>query len=191
MASALFTMNSFGAAEGSALTGAEAIQLTLGRDFVVAMNTAAGEDENSSRGAVAELAFLIDRLEGQPEAAELQQVMRSVIRGNTTGVAARSRIQAIMTAFSKRSTGSGKWYFDTGCAVANLVYDSFNNDTGAARKGAAAVFELTRSAPPEISDDLSRQLSAIAAHRNTVDLGQDSLSEIVRIGVQLFRSSTN
>lgn len=128
----------------------------LGSKFVSALMDAAylERDENAEKSTIVDLVYLIDFLEGQPETNALQKTLKSIVRGTSNAVQLHLEIENARKSYSKRLPPEQKWYFNSGTAVTNLVFNAYINDNAAMKRNLSEIRELVRIAPQGISDGI-------------------------------------
>lgn len=146
----------------------------LGRIFAYAIIDAEGLDENEEAYTylVVDLAELIDKLEGSPEALKLQKVLKSVIRHTADGSQVRKEIESISKTYLAKQKSEQKWYFKSGSTVINLVLASYNGDDAEMKKRLAEIQVLIKIAPKSTSKEILNPMNQLAKYG-----GQTSFSE--------------
>ena len=126
-------------------------QLTyqLGKDFAIAIEDAKymKDDNESFNFAIVDLVYLIDGLEGQAEAAQLQAMLKGVVRGTKDLTKVSGEIAAISNTYLARQSAEQKWYFTVGSTQMNLMVAGWNKDATAATKNTKELQALTKTAP--------------------------------------------
>lgn len=139
----------------------------IGKDFAMAIeDTKYMKDDNKSFNfAIVDLVYLIDSLEGQAEAVQLQGIMKGIVRGQKDLTLVSKEIAAISTAYQTRIAAEQKWYFSVGTAQMNLMMSGWAKDATATAKFAKELQGLSKTAPastPKIILDAMNGLSKYA-----------------------------
>lgn len=121
----------------------------IGKDFAMAIDDAKTmkTDSASFNYTIVDLVYLIDELEGQPEAAQLQTMMKQIIRGQKDQTLVSSEIAAISSTFLARQNVEQKWYFNVGTSQMNLMIAGWGKDAAATAKYMKELQALSKSAP--------------------------------------------
>lgn len=142
--------------------GAAAVVLTngdnfrVGKEFAVAMFDAEGIDESDEafNYTIIDLAYLIDRLEGQAEAVKLQKTLKSVLRGTSSAAAVKTEIEIISRLYLNRQKATQKWYFNAGRAAMNLKISSYLGEDARVKKDLSDLQALIKIAPKGTSESI-------------------------------------
>jgi hypothetical protein len=119
----------------------------IGYDFVMSRKLI-GEDDLSK--CLARLAILWDELEGQPEAAQIETLMRMVVRGNGSVQERVAKLNAAQVAIELRYKGEQKWYYNVGKAYTKLSLDLNAKDGDAVQARMLELGKLGKSAPATV-----------------------------------------
>ena len=121
----------------------------IGKDFAMAVDDSKTmkDDGQSFNFTIVDLVYLIDELEGQAEAAQLQSLMKSIIRGQKDQTLVSSEIAAISNTYLNRQTAEQKWFFNVGTSQMRLVYAGWAKVATATAKHLKDLQLLTKSAP--------------------------------------------
>lgn len=146
------------------LTGGEMFQ--NGKDFTTAAYDAEWMDaeQEAFNYTIIDLAYLIDRLEGQPEAAKLQKTLRAVLRGTSTGELVKKDIEKISNAYLARQKVDRKWYFNAGKTSINLLIASYMGEDASIKKGLNQLQSLIKTAPKATAKEILNPMSALAKY---------------------------
>lgn len=136
----------------------------LGKDFVMAMFDAEGvEDyEDATDYTILDLVYLIDRLEGQPEAVQLQKTLKSVVRGTGTAIQIRKEIELVSKAYLNRQKVDQKWYVNAGATTMNLSISTYFGEDAAIKKGLAELQALIKIAPNGTAREVLEPMNVLA-----------------------------
>lgn len=158
--------NKSGVSKSAAVSLANSDTFQNGKDFAMAMFDAEGIDEyeEAYTYTILDLVHLIDRLEGQPEAAKLQKTLKSVIRGTATGAVVKKDIETVSKAYSARQKVDRKWYFNAGQTSMNLMIATFMNEDANIKKNITALQGLIKTAPKGTAKEILDPMSALAKY---------------------------
>lgn len=137
-----------------------------GKDFTMAAFDAGWMDiePEAFNYMIIDLAYLIDRLENQPEAPKLQKILRAVLRGTATGDAVKKDIEKISTAYLARQKGNQKWYFNAGKTSMNVMLASFMGEDANIKKGLTELQSLLKTAPKDTWQEILDPIKALAKY---------------------------
>lgn len=138
----------------------------LGNDFVLAMYDAGRieKDADSSKYAIVELVYLIDRLENQPEAAQLQKTLKAVVRRTKTAMQVQKEIETAADAFIARQKPEQKWYLTAGKATMKLSISTYFGEDSAIIQGFAELQALIKSAPKNTGAEVLEPMNTLAKY---------------------------
>lgn len=71
-------------------------------------------EEEKTRDAIVALTFLWDGLSGQPEAAQVEAVLRMLVRGQGTVRQQLLKLETAQASYETRLAGDRKWYYNLG-----------------------------------------------------------------------------
>lgn len=146
------------------LTSKDAFQ--NGKDFTTAAfdAEAMGDDEEAYNYTIIDLVYLIDRLDGQPEAAQLQKTLRAVVRGTSTGALVKADIEEISKAYLARQKADKKWSFNAGKTSMNLLIASYMGEDANIKKGLSELQSLMKTAPKGTAQEILNPMNALAKY---------------------------
>ncbi len=150
-----------GAAELKAKTNFQ-----IGKDFGLAAFDANSIDEykEGTDYTILDLVYLINRLEGQPEAAQLQKTLKAVTGKTATAAQAGKEIEAASKTFLARQNAVQKWYFIAGQTSVNLKISAYLNEDAKTKQGLNDLQSLITTAPPGTSKEMLATLNALAQY---------------------------
>jgi hypothetical protein len=140
--------------------------------FVISDVSLVGNMENPDiiNATIADLVFLIDSLEGQPEAVTLQKTLRSFVRRTSTIEQILREIQTTYVSYSGRLAAEQKWYFTSGVVVTDLVISlAYQNNEGV-MAGLSKTRGLIKDAPKGTSPDILEMLGSIVKFSSRTSL---------------------
>ena len=121
----------------------------IGKDFAMAIDDSKTMKDNGDNFnyTIVDLVYLIDELEGQAEAAQLQTLMKQIVRGQKDQTLVSGEIAAISNMYLNRQTADQKWFFNVGTSQMRLMYAGWAKDATATAKHLKDLQLLTKSAP--------------------------------------------
>ena len=121
----------------------------IGKDFAMAIEDSKTmkDDADCFNYTIVDLVYLIDELEGQTEATQLQTMMKQIVRGQKDQTGISREIAAISNAYLTRQATEQKWYFNVGTAQMNLLYAGWGKDATATAKYNKDLQSLAKAAP--------------------------------------------
>ena len=121
----------------------------IGKDFAMAVDDSKTMKDNGDNFnyTIVDLVYLIDELEGQAEAAQLQTLMKQIVRGQKDQTLVSGEIAAISNTYLNRQTADQKWFFNVGTSQMRLMYAGWAKDATATAKHLKDLQLLTKSAP--------------------------------------------
>jgi hypothetical protein len=134
----------------AARTGADAISAEnvnnyfMGGDFVSSRNFILSEDQ---RNAITQLAVLWDELQGQPEAAQMEALLRMQIRGSGTVKDRLNKLDAVQSAVETRFKGEQKWFYNVGKSYTQMYTALNGKDIVAMKNSMVELGNLAKTAP--------------------------------------------
>ena len=139
----------------------------IGKDFAMAIDDAKTmkTDTASFSYTIVDLVYLIDELEGQAEAVQLQTLMKQIIRGQKDQTLVSSEIAMISNTYLARQNLEQKWFFNVGMSQMNLMIAGWGKDAKATAKYMKELQGLSKTAPtstPKIILDAISGLSKYA-----------------------------
>ncbi len=137
-----------------------------GKDFTMAMFDAEAmdDDEEAYNYTIIDLVYLIDRLDGQPEAAQLQKTLRAVVRGTSTAALVKADIEKISNTYSARQKVDKKWYFSAGKTSMNLLIATYMGEDANIKKGLTQLQSMIKTAPKGTAKEILNPMGALAKY---------------------------
>ena len=150
----------------SAVTADNSTNFTIGKNFALAkFDAAALEDYKESLNyTILDLVRLIDDLDGQPEAVQLQKTLKSVLRRTSTALKISQEIEAISKTYLARQKVDPKWYFNAGQTSMSLMISSYQNDDAKVKKGLAELQSLIKAAPPGTAQEVIDPMNVLTKY---------------------------
>jgi hypothetical protein len=121
----------------------------IGKDFSLAIFDAEGIDEyaDALNYTIVDLVYLIDQLEGQPEATQLQRILKSVVRGTASAAQVKKEIETVSNSYLAKQKTETKWYFSAGQTSMNLLIATYMGEDVQVKKVLGNMQALIKSAP--------------------------------------------
>ena len=116
----------------------------IGGDLVSSRNFILSEDQ---RNAITQLAVLWDELQGQPEAAQMETLLRMQIRSTGTIKDRLNKLDAIQAAVETRFKGEQKWFYNVGKAYTQMYVGLNGKDLVAVKNNMVELGNLAKTAP--------------------------------------------
>jgi hypothetical protein len=153
----------------------------IGKDFAMAIEDAKTmkDDSESFNFTIVDLVYLIDGLEGQAEAVQLQAILKGVIRGTKDLTAVSREISAISNTYLARQTAEQKWYFNVGSVQMNLMYAGWSKDAVGATKNTKELQALVKTAPVGTPALVLEAIKGLAKYATMAQLTVNDFSDIV------------
>jgi hypothetical protein len=121
----------------------------IGKDFAMAIDDSKTmkDDGESFNYTIVDLVYLVDELEGQSEAVQLQAILKGVVRGTKDLTKVSGEISTISNMYFARLSGEQKWFYNVGTAQMNLMIAGYSKDAAATAKNLKDLQLLIKSAP--------------------------------------------
>ena len=116
----------------------------IGGDLVSSRNFILSEDQ---RNAITQLAVLWDELQGQPEAVQMEALLRMQIRSTGTIKDRLNKLDAIQAAVETRFKGEQKWFYNVGKAYTQMYIGLNGKDVVAVKNNMVELGNLAKTAP--------------------------------------------
>lgn len=153
----------------------------IGKDFAIAIEDAKymKNDNESFNFAIIDLVFLIDGLEGQAEAAQLQAILKGVVRGSKDLTMVSSEIASVSKTYFARQTAEQKWYFAVGSTQMNLMVAGWSKDAIGAAKNTKELQALAKTAPAGTPTLVLEAIKGLSKYASMAPLTANDFSDIV------------
>lgn len=138
----------------------------IGKDFAMAIgDSKTMKDNNDSFNyAIVDLVYLIDELEGKAEAAQLQAILKAVVRGTKDLTKVSSEIAAISSTYFTRQTAEQKWFYNVGTAQMNLMLAGYAKDAAGTAKNLKDLQQLVKTAPQGTSKLILEAINGLSKY---------------------------
>lgn len=143
---------------------AEAFDIGYGMVWASMFSLAAVDDKKFTNDAILELADLIDRLAGKPEAQYLREVLRMVKQGKgTIDERFQTMDKAILT-HRNRLVGTSIWYFDAGVALPYISVSIYGKNQQLLLSDLAVLEKLVATAPAGVPASILNPMRQVARY---------------------------
>ena len=152
--------------KSGAVTLTNSTNFTIGKNFAMAkFDAAASEDyEDALNYTILDLVYLIDQLDGQPEAVQLQKTLKTVVRGTSTALQVSKEIETISKTYLARQKVDSKWYFNAGQTSMNLMISTYMGDDAQIKKGLTELQSLIKVAPKGTAKEVIDPMNVLAQY---------------------------
>ena len=147
----------------------------IGYDFVMSRKLI-GEDDHSK--CLSRLTILWDELEGQPEASQIETLMRMVVRGYGTEEDRLAKLDAAQVAVELRIKGDQKWFYSLGKSYTKLSFDLEAKDSNVIRARMVELGKLGQSAPTTVPPAFAAALVKIGVYAAKSSLSDDDVAVV-------------
>lgn len=148
------------------VTSANSTNFLIGKNFALAKFDAAyiEADKEALGYTIVDLVYLIDELDGQPEAADLQKTLKAVVRGTSSSEQVIKDIETASKTYLARQTVAPKWYFNAGQTSINLKISTYLNEDAKIKKGLSDLQTLIKIAPQGIPKEIIDPMNVLAKY---------------------------
>lgn len=156
--------NKTSAANKTVLSAANSLNFVIGKDFALAVYDANDMDlsDESLNYTIVDLVYLIDELEGQTEAAQLQKILKSVVRRTLTGEEISKEIENVSKSYLARQKVEQQWFYNSGFSSMNLLIAAYSNDVQKTKNGLSELQNLIKLAPTGTPKEIIEPINALA-----------------------------
>ena len=117
--------------------------------------------KNETREALAQLAFLWDELYLQPEASQVEAVLRAVVRGQGTADMKIAKLDSVATSLDARLKPDHKWYYSVGRTYSQVTITANNEDYKTFTTMLAEMGRLAKTSPAGTPSDLLAAMAKV------------------------------
>jgi len=163
------------------VSSADQLTYQVGKDLTCLINDAKTmkDDNESFNYAVVDLVYLIDELEGQAEAAQLQAILKAIVRGKTDLATVSAQISSISNTYFTRQAAEQKWYFNVGKSQMNLMIAGWNKDAEAINKNAKELQNLSKTAPVGTSQLVLESIKGVSKYATMAQFTNFDFEDLV------------
>lgn len=152
----------------------------VGQRFAFTFFDAQGlEDEKAYQFLIVDLVELIDKLEGQPEAVELQQVLTSVVRKTVESVQVQREIETMAKNYLARQKDESQWYFNSGATLVKLVMASYFSKDAELKNRLSEMQALITIAPKETPPEMIEPMGDLVKYMAQTAFTEDDYVAII------------
>lgn len=130
----------------------------IGGDLVSSRNFILSEDQ---RNAITQLAVVWDELQGQPEAVQMEALLRMQIRSTGTIKDRLNKLDAIQAAVEARFKGEQKWFYNVGKAYTQMYIGLNGKDVVAVKNNMVELGNLAKTAPASSPTSFTTALATL------------------------------
>ena len=134
--------------------------------------------KNETREALAQLAFLWDELYLQPEASQVEAVLRAVVRNQGTTDMKIAKLDAVATSLDTRLKPDHKWYYSVGKTYSQMSVAANNDDFTTMTTRLVELGKLAKIAPTGTPTDLVNAMAKIGEIITKPKLTDDDIAVI-------------
>ena len=124
------------------------------------------KDDDKFRDSLAQMTILWDELYQQPEATDIEALMRMTTRGQGTLDLKLARLEKAKASVEKRLTGEARWYYNVGFAYSALFTAMNGKDFDGFKKQLGTLGTLGASAPTGTPSNFVSALNSIGSFSN-------------------------
>ncbi|MDH3493657.1 MAG: hypothetical protein OEM82_08920 [Acidobacteriota bacterium] len=153
-------------AKGESVSANNQANFNIGTNFMWAVLSSGqlGRNDGALELTIVDLVYLIDSLEGEPEAAVLQNTLRSVVRGTASSAQIGEDLLGASKSYSARLNKEQHWYFTAGVTVTNLFVDVYLQDDAAIKQSLATIQSLIKVAPAGTPEAVIGSMQSLAGY---------------------------
>ncbi|MDQ3816493.1 MAG: hypothetical protein M3362_02230 [Acidobacteriota bacterium] len=138
----------------------------------------AQEDEESAPDAIVEIVYLADQFEGQPEAGQLQKLLKMVVRNTGTREERWGIVQDVINTHRKRIEGEALWYFNAGVVVPEISLNAYMKDSAGLKSSFGSLQKLIADAPKGVPASVLTPMQQLAKYATQTTYSKDDLAAI-------------
>src|SRR2546421_5918159 len=136
------------------------------------------EDEESAPDAIVEIVYFADEFEGQPEAAQLQKLLKMIVRKTGTRQERWDAAQDVINTHQKRLQGESLWYFNAGVVIPKISLSTYLKDSAGLKSDFNSLQKLVENAPQGIPASVLTPMRQLAKYATQASYSKDDLSAI-------------
>jgi hypothetical protein len=146
------------------------------------------DDEEFNSDAIVELVYLADRLEGQPEAAKLEAVLKMVVRGTGTAEQRWDAVGEVVKSYSARQQPGARWFFDSGVTLTKVSLYSYLEDQPNLQAELKTLQQLIAKTPQGVPAEVTKPMREVAQYAAQQALTSDDYEKIAETAGQAMES---
>ena len=134
------------------------------------------KNDDKFRDSVAQMTILWDELYLQPEAVEIEALMRITVRGQGTKELQLSRLEKAKASVEKRLTGESRWYYDVGQSYSQMFTALDAENMAGFKQELTKMNQLSKASPVGTPAEFVSALSKIGSLINHTEFGDDEIA---------------
>jgi hypothetical protein len=138
--------------------------------------------------AIVELVYLVDRLEGQPQAAQLQRVLKMTVRETGTVEQLWAAMRNAIALHRESLQGEARWYFRAGVIVPGIMLNTYAGDAPRLRAELYDLQQLVQDAPRGMPAAVLAPMRQLAKYAAQATYSQDDLVAIASISGNIMKA---
>ncbi len=148
----------------SVFSYANSLNFQVGKDFALAIYDAKDLDNSDEalNYTIVDMVYLIDDLENQSEAAQLQKLLQAAVRRTKSGAQISMEIETISKTYMARQKVDQKWYYNAGFGSMNLMISAYLGDNALTKKDVTQLQALIKIAPENTPKEIINPLNDLA-----------------------------
>ena len=132
--------------------------------------------KDETREALAQLAFLWDELYLQPEASQVEAVMRAVVRNQGTADMKIAKLDSVAASLNTRLKPDHKWYYNVGKTYSQVTNAANNDDYTTMTTKLADLGKLAKVSPTGTPTELVTAMAKIGEIIGKSDLTDNDVA---------------
>jgi hypothetical protein len=136
------------------------------------------KDDEKFRDSITQMTILWDELYQQPEASDIEALMRMTVRGSGTLEMRLARLEKAKTAYEKRVTGEGRWYYNVGLTYSQAFTALNAKDVTTFKQKLAALGTLSKGSPAGTPSDFVAALAKLGTFSTKAQFTSDDIAAL-------------
>jgi len=132
--------------------------------------------DDKFRDSIAQMTILWDELYLQPEATDVEALMRMTVRGQATTELQLARLEKAKASVEKRLTGDARWYYDVGQSYSQMFTALDAENMAAFKQALTEMNKLSKASPTGTPVEFVSALSKIGSLINHTQFGDDEVA---------------
>ena len=129
--------------------------------------------DDKVRDSIAQMTILWDELYSQPEANDIEALMRMTVRGQGTTELQIAKLEKAKESVEKRLSGDARWYYNVGLAYSQMFTAIDAENMSAFKQSLGTIGKLSKASPAGTPTELVSALSKIGSLLNHDQFGDD------------------
>lgn len=131
------------------------------------------KNEDKFRDSITQMTILWDELYQQPEAADIEALMRMTVRGQGTTDLQLARLEKAKASVEKRLTGESRWYYNVGLVYSQMFTALDAENMAGFKQSLNDMTKLSKTSPAGTPAEFVSALSKIGSLINHTQFGDD------------------